>query len=79
MVPAESGYARTDLIPPTAMVPPIVWLASEAGAGVTGKRFIAANWKADAPLATNRAAAESPIGWPDLAAAPVWPGGKPKA
>lgn len=79
MVPAESGYARGDLIAPTAMVPPMIWLASDAGAGVTGRRFVAANWRADAPLEANRAAAEAPIGWPDLAGAPVWPGGKPQA
>lgn len=79
MVPAESGYARTDLIPPAAMVPPIVWLASSGAADVTGKRYIAANWRSDAPIAANRAAAEAPIGWPDLAGAPVWPGGKPTA
>ena len=79
MVPAESGYARADLIPPGAMVPPIVWLASDAAAGVTGRRFIAAKWTADASLGANRAAAEAPIGWPDLAGAPVWPGGAPKA
>lgn len=79
MVPAESGYARGDLIPPAAMVPPIVWLASDAGAGVTGRRIVAAKWTAGASLEANRAAAEAPIGWPDLAGAPVWPGGKPQA
>lgn len=79
MVPEVSGYRRADLIPPAAMVPPIVWLASDAGAGVTGKRYIAARWRADAPLDANRAAAEAPIGWPDLAQAPVWPGGRPTA
>jgi NAD(P)-dependent dehydrogenase (short-subunit alcohol dehydrogenase family) len=79
MVPEASGYKRGDLIPPAAMVPPIVWLASDGGAGVTGHRYIAAKWKAEAPLAANRAAAEAPIGWPELAQAPVWPGGKPKA
>lgn len=47
MVPEVSGYKRSDLIPPSAMVPPMVWLASDAGAGVTGRRYIAAEWKAD--------------------------------
>ena len=79
MVPQESGMRRSDLVPPTAMVAPIVWLASDAGGGVTGKRFVAAEWKADASLAANRAAAEAPIGWPDLAKSPVWPGGRPPA
>lgn len=79
MVPPESGYRRGDLIPPDAMVPPIVWLCSDAGKGVTGKRYIAANWKAGRSLTDNRQAAESPAGWPSLAGTPVWPGGKPKA
>ena len=79
MVPAASGFKRGDLIPPAAMVPPIVWLCSAAAKDVTGKRYIAAKWQAGQPLATNRAAAEAPIGWPELATAPVWPGGTPKA
>jgi len=79
MVPEVSGYKRTDLIPPTAMVGPMVWLASEAGTGVTGRRYIAAEWKAGRSVEANRAAAEAPSGWPSLAGAPVWPGGKPKA
>lgn len=79
MVPEASGYKRADLIPPAAMVPPIVWLCSDAGAAITGKRYIAAEWQAGRTLEANRAAAEAPIGWPSLAGAPVWPGGKPKA
>ncbi len=79
MVPEVSGYKRADLIPPAAMVPPIVWLCSDAGASITGNRYIAAEWNAGRTLAANRAAAEAPIGWPSLAGAPVWPGGKPKA
>lgn len=79
MVPESTGYKRTDLIPPTAMVGPMVWLSSDAGAGVTGRRYIAAEWKAERTVEANRAAAEAPAGWPSLAGAPVWPGGKPKA
>lgn len=79
MVPAISGYDRAALVPPAAMVPPIVWLCSLAASGVTGRRYIAADWKADATLEENRRTAEAPIGWPGLAGTPVWPGGKPKA
>lgn len=79
MVPEVSGYKRSDLIPPTAMVGPMVWLASAAGTGVTGRRYIAAEWKTGRSVEANRAAAEAPAGWPSLAGAPVWPGGKPKA
>ncbi len=79
MVPTSSGIARSDLIPPSAMLGPIVWLCSPEGATITGKRYIAAHWQAGHSIADNRTAAEAPIGWPDLATAPVWPGGKPKA
>lgn len=79
MVPEAAGFQRTALIPPAAMVPPIVWLCSDAAADVTGKRYIAAEWQASASIAANRQAAEAPIGWPGLAGSPVWPGGKPKS
>ena len=79
MVPAEAGYNRGDLIPPTAMLGPILWLCSDDGAGVTGRRYVAAEWKAGRSVEENRRAAEAPAGWPSLAGAPVWPGGKPKA
>ncbi len=79
MVPAEAGYNRGDLIPPTAMLGPILWLCSDDGTGVTGRRYVAAEWKAGRSVEENRRAAEAAAGWPSLAGAPVWPGGKPKA
>jgi NAD(P)-dependent dehydrogenase (short-subunit alcohol dehydrogenase family) len=79
MVPEASGLKRADLIPPSAMCGPIVWLCSEAGSGVTGNRYVAAEWKAGRSVDDNRKAAEAPAGWPQLAQAPVWPGGKPSA
>ena len=77
MVPAASGFKRADLIAPYKMVAPMVWLCSKDGDGVTGNRYVAAHWDAQAPVAQSRKAAESAIGWPGLAAAPVWPGGRP--
>jgi NAD(P)-dependent dehydrogenase (short-subunit alcohol dehydrogenase family) len=79
MVPEVSGFRRADLIPPRVMVPPVVWLCSDEAANVTGNRYIASAWKPEEPVSVNRAAAEQPIGWPGLAQAPVWPGGKPNA
>jgi len=79
MVPEASGLKRGDLIPPSAMCGPIVWLCSDAGSQVTGHRYIAAEWKPGRSVEENRAAAEAPAGWPSLALAPVWPGGKPNA
>ena len=77
MVPPEAPFAREDLIPTSKMVPPILWLCSEDAGEVSGNRYVAANWDETRPVAEARAASEAPIGWPDLAAAPVWPGGKP--
>ena len=77
MVPAVSGIRREDLIPPGRMAPPMLWLCTREADAVTGKRYIAANWDDALSPEAARRASESPIGWPELAAAPVWPGGKP--
>jgi NAD(P)-dependent dehydrogenase (short-subunit alcohol dehydrogenase family) len=77
MVPAIPGVRRSDLIPPAKMTHPILWLCSSAADAVTGKRFIAAHWDESGSVENARAASEAPIAWPELARAPVWPGGKP--
>ena len=77
MVPPESGFDRSAMIPPSAMVPPILWLCSEAGGAHTGHRYVAADWDASAGSAAAAEGCRAPIGWPDLAQNPVWPGGKP--
>jgi NAD(P)-dependent dehydrogenase (short-subunit alcohol dehydrogenase family) len=79
MVPAASGIRREDLVPPAKMAPPILWLCTRDADGVTGKRYIAAQWDETLPADAARRASESPIAWPELATAPVWPGGKPTA
>lgn len=78
MVPPESPFDRMDLIRPEAMVPPIVWLASDDGRGITGRRFIAANWNPDLPSEEAAAVAGAPAAWPQLADNVVWPGGEPE-
>ncbi|WP_404478166.1 SDR family NAD(P)-dependent oxidoreductase [Novosphingobium sp. BL-52-GroH] len=48
------------LLPPEVMAAPVVWLASEASAGITGKRWVGANWHpALAPEDAARVAASS--------------------
>jgi NAD(P)-dependent dehydrogenase (short-subunit alcohol dehydrogenase family) len=79
MVPMSSGFRREDLIPPVRMTHPLLWLCSEAADRVTGRRYVAALWDPAASAETARQASEAPIAWPELAAAPVWPGGTPKA
>ena len=59
MIP--DGYpaaARAKLLDPQVMAPPLLWLASTASDGVTGRRFVATRWRDGDPLA----AAENP-GW----------------
>ena len=77
MVPEESGIDRALMVPPSAMVPPVLWLCSEAGGAWTGHRYIAGDWDAAADPAAAAAGCRAPIGWEDLARSPVWPGGKP--
>lgn len=68
MVPPESGFDRKELIAPSRMAPPILWLCSEAGGTTTGARLIAAECDpADPGRSRGRAA------WPDLGRTPVWP------
>lgn len=41
--------ARTDLLDPGIVVPPLLWLASDASDGVTGRRIDASRWREDPP------------------------------
>jgi NAD(P)-dependent dehydrogenase (short-subunit alcohol dehydrogenase family) len=77
MVTDASGFDRKDLIPPAVMPPPIVWLCSEAADGISGNRYVAAQWDASQPPEQEERKCRAPVAWPDLAQSPVWPGGKP--
>ena len=78
MVPAASFPDRAALIRPMRMAAPMLHLISETGGAITGMRFVAAHWDAALPPAEAIKRAGAPIGWPELAQNPVWPGGKPK-
>lgn len=67
MIPPEGSYAdRARLVPPAAMVPPIVWLASDDSEGVNGRRFVASKW--DPGLTSEDAVvrAGAPAAWPQV-------------
>ena len=50
MIPAGFPAAlRAQLLPPEVIVPPMLWLASPASDGVTGRRFDAQLWRPGAP------------------------------
>jgi len=49
---------RASLLEPEVMVKPLLWLASTASDGITGKRVVATRWRDD-----NHAAAIEEVGW----------------
>jgi hypothetical protein len=57
--------------------PPIVWLCSDAAAGITANRYIASQWDPSMRPEQVERECRAPIAWPGLAQNPVWPGGKP--
>ncbi|MGA0586592.1 SDR family NAD(P)-dependent oxidoreductase [Dyella sp. KRB-257] len=57
-LPAE---ARAHLLDPAIVVPPLLWLASDASSGVTGRRLDASRWQPGVPEAA--AAAMDDAGW----------------
>lgn len=77
MVPPESGFERRALIPPAVMAPPILFLCSDAADGITGNRYVASQWDPHKSPQVAEQACRAPIGWPELASSPVWPGGRP--
>jgi NAD(P)-dependent dehydrogenase (short-subunit alcohol dehydrogenase family) len=65
MVPPEiPSHLRKRLLHPDIMIPPLLWLVSEAAGGVTGSRFAANLW--DPALPPEQAAEKSRMtaGWP---------------
>jgi 3-oxoacyl-[acyl-carrier protein] reductase len=65
-VPDVPSRSRADLIKPVVMGPPMVFLASAAGADVTGTRIIAKNWDSSLEPRAAFEGASAPIGWPGL-------------
>jgi NAD(P)-dependent dehydrogenase (short-subunit alcohol dehydrogenase family) len=57
------GLDMKQLIQPEVMAAPIVWLASDASNGVTGRRFIAAKWDPALPPDEAARVAGAPVAW----------------
>jgi NAD(P)-dependent dehydrogenase (short-subunit alcohol dehydrogenase family) len=72
MISDEAGFDRDKLIQPEVMVPPLLWLVSDA-AKVTGRRFLGVHW--DAALPPEQAAEKSgaPVAWTSIATMPITP------
>jgi 3-oxoacyl-[acyl-carrier protein] reductase len=59
---------RRQLLRPEVMVEPLLWLASEAAAGITGTRLNAAHWDSTLPAERAATAALENAGWSNQAA-----------
>lgn len=74
MIPAEGAYAkRAALIQPEVMVPPLLWLVSDAANAVNGNRFRAALWNPTLLAREAAAKASAPVAWTQLGRQSIHP------
>ena len=64
---------RSKMLQPDIMVPPLLWLVSDAAAGVNARRFVAADWDRSLPAAQAAEKAGAPIAWLGIARMPIEP------
>ena len=69
----EDAGERSKMLQPEIMVPPLLWLVSDAAADVTAKRFIAVDWDRSLPAAQAAEKAGAPIAWLGIARMPIEP------
>jgi NAD(P)-dependent dehydrogenase (short-subunit alcohol dehydrogenase family) len=67
------GVPSDKLIPAEVMGPPMVWLASDASNGVSGRRFIARKWDVSIPPSQAAEIAGDPVAWTGYGTAGVQP------
>ncbi len=65
---------RSKMLRPEIMLPPLLWLVSDAAAAVSGRRFIAADWNLSLQAAQAAEAAGAPVAWLSIARMPIEPG-----
>jgi NAD(P)-dependent dehydrogenase (short-subunit alcohol dehydrogenase family) len=71
---ASWGAKQAQLINPQVMVDPLLWLTTAEADGLTGHRFIAANWNRSLPGAKAAEACGAPAAWPQLGRQSILPG-----
>jgi NAD(P)-dependent dehydrogenase (short-subunit alcohol dehydrogenase family) len=64
---------RAKMLQPEIMVPPLLWLVSDAAAGVNARRFVAADWDPALPGVQAAEKAGVPIAWLGIARMPIEP------
>lgn len=75
LVSDYTAEERQHMLRPGIMVPPLLWLVSDAAAEVNGRRFLAAHWDTKLPPDEAAKAAGAPIAWTELATMPIEPAG----
>jgi NAD(P)-dependent dehydrogenase (short-subunit alcohol dehydrogenase family) len=73
MISDEAGFDRTKLIQPEVMVPPLLWLVSDAAGKVTGRRFLGVHWDPALPPEQAVERAGAPVAWTSIATMPITP------
>jgi NAD(P)-dependent dehydrogenase (short-subunit alcohol dehydrogenase family) len=73
MISDEAGFDRTKLIQPEVMVPPLLWLISDAAGKVTGRRFLGVHWDPALPPEQAAERAGAPVAWTSIATMPITP------
>jgi NAD(P)-dependent dehydrogenase (short-subunit alcohol dehydrogenase family) len=73
IIPDAAVADRGRLLRPEIMASPLRWLVSEAAAGVSGRRFLAAHWDTSLPPAEAAEKCGSPIAWKAIATMPIEP------
>jgi len=60
----DAPFDRAKLLQPPIMVPPLLWLISDAASNVTSRRFVASRWNPSLPPEEAAVVAGAPAGWP---------------
>jgi NAD(P)-dependent dehydrogenase (short-subunit alcohol dehydrogenase family) len=70
----DNAGDREKMLQPAIMVPPLLWLVSDAADAVSGRRFIAADWDTSLPADQAAEKAGAPVAWLGIARMPIEPG-----
>jgi hypothetical protein len=71
MVADEAGFDRAKMIQPEILVPPLVWVVSDAARKVTGRRFLAVHWDTKLPPEQAAEKAGAPVAQISIATMPI--------
>ena len=70
---SASGFDRAKMIQPEVMVPPLLWLVSDAAGKVTGRRFLGVHWDPELPPEQAAKKAGASGAWTSTERMPITP------